>query len=209
MEGTTIALIFMAYFVMGILVVIALTWKWTFFGLKLFIRKMFGKVGLHFIEDLSGDFGMPHIIDLNKSEHKYGTSQYVITKEQIGGPRMFGMPFIMHNSEDTKTNAGIYYAENDKRGLPNGNLIQVKPSITLPPPLLRAIVHTKALTLAIEELFSKHRTQIYLLMGIGVALAVSIYFSYEAYNKLPAIFETLKAIETTCGGGSVSVVPMK
>ena len=211
MNGGTIALIFGIYFVLFIFIFLALSWKWTIFGLKLFFKRTFskGKVGLHFIEDLSGDFVMPHIIDLSKENHKYGKKEYVINSEQLQGARMFNMPFIMHPQDDTKTSAGIYYAQSDEEtGDFNGEILQTKPSVTLPPSLLRAIVHTKALTLAIEELFNKHRTQIYILGAIGVGLAISVYFGYEAFSKIPQIITKLDQIALSCGTSSVSVTPV-
>ncbi len=51
--------------------------------------------------------------------------------------------------------------------------------------------------MAITDLFKKHKTQIYLLVGIAVGIGISAYFSYEMYDvKLPEIFTQLKSINT-------------
>jgi len=193
---------------------IILNRTWFFFGLSLIWKRIRGKsIGLLFIKDKTNNIGHPRIINTNNSEHNYKGKTYVINSRQLeDGGRFFGLPYVIVDSEDSKTTIGLYYVQCDPEGnelrvtqnykLGKKNIVEetpmlrrIKPSVTLTPEVLKALVTSKSLTNVIVELFNKHKTQLYLGIGIAAGVVASAYFSYEVYsNLLPAISNSLEKI---------------
>ncbi len=192
---------------------IVMVWPFFLFGIRLQIAKMKykGNTGLLMIRSKSNNFSLPRPIDISEDYVEFKKNgvprPYVFNREQLAGTRYLNLPFNIVDEDDTKTNIGIYYQQCDEAGEPAHYTIRdshgkqeripvlkaYKPSLTLRPALFGALHAEKALTIAVMELFQKHKTQLYVLGGIAALLAASVYFTYETYaTLLPEILETVK-----------------
>jgi hypothetical protein len=194
-------------FFFGILA-IALSGKWFMFGLKMFMAKLKYKnnAGLMFIKNKGGDFGIPKIINLIEEQYEEGKKDnkkvYPYNADQIAGFKMFSMPSVFFDDEDAKCSVGMVevYQQSNDNGEPVEQVIPIKPSVSLRPAALKALIDSKALTQAIGELFKQNKTLLMVLVGLGIGIAITAYFSYEAHsNILPEILSTLKTVANTCG----------
>ena len=220
---TDLTFMYTAYTIIGLLgTYIAISGQHGMFGVKLFFHKMRHKSnsGLLFLVNKAGNFGIPKLVDLSQetyTEKKGGLSKdWPISREQLQKGTFWGKPFIMYNVDDVKTNIGIYYQKCDKEGKPlfhpyedkKGNkkivptLSPLAPSVSLSPSWLDALVGDKALTQALKQLFNKHRTLIYILGGIGIAVAFSAYVSYELTSThIPAMMAELRELKEAVSAG--------
>lgn len=218
---TDVTFMYTAYIIIGLLgSYIAISGQHGMFGIKVFFHKLKHKSnsGLLFLVNKAGNFGIPKLIDLSQetyTEKKSGLSKdWPINREQLKKGTFWGRPFIMYNVDDVKTNIGIYYHKCDKEGNPlfisdsNGkttnipSLSPLAPSVSLSPSWLDALVGDKALTQALKQLFNKHRTLIYILGGIGIAVAFSTYVSYELTSvHIPAIMQEISSLKEAISAG--------
>jgi len=178
------------------------------FGIKLFFKGIFnkGKIGLFFPYDKSENIGFPKIINLNNDMVEFGTKMYPLTQEHFGPGRFMGYPWTIQSENDAKTSIGLYYEQTDSVGdsiecvsaymneegkqeeYSNTLIKPIKPSVTLPPDIFKGIISAKALVTVIQELFKKHKTQIYLIGGLLAMTAISVYFTFEVKStSIPEI----------------------
>ena len=201
MNVTIISLWVSVYVSIFFMLLIVLSYKWVKLGIKIFTMKLKGRVGLLFREDISGNIGLPIVFYLHKTEIDIGGDKYVVSKEMVENKRFFGLPYVIFPCNDTKTSLGLYYQQSDKDGNAligeqkykdgKNNMVdevrivrEFKPSVSMPPDVLRAIVTSKALTMAIKELFTKYKNQIYLLLGLVAIMGITGYFVYEIYSQI-------------------------
>lgn len=201
MEGIQTTIIIVVYALLGISLIFIPVYKWLTFGWKLFIKGTLkkGKVALLFIKDKSNNIGFPRIVNINREEYNIGNKKYLLNENFLGEGRFFGFPYFIFTSNDSKTSAGWYFHKTDEEGIPlfkkNGEKIitPIKPSVSLPPEIFEAIVTSEHLTSKIKELFKKHQVTLYILLGIGGLLLVSVYLNYQVYSeKIPEILEVMK-----------------
>jgi hypothetical protein len=191
----------------------ALSFPYTMFGLKLMWKNMSTKknVGLIFIRNMADNYALPHVIDLRNTEYKFKVNgqeyTYIIKREHFAGFKFLGLPTAYFDSNNMVTSIGLHSHAMDKEGVPlyheDGEPVITleKPSVSMHPSLIKAILGSTALTKAIEEIFQKHKIQIYILGGIGIGIAGSVYLMYEMkYVDVPILmneFESIKEICTT------------
>lgn len=195
--------------ILATLLVVSL--PYVMFGMKLLIKTMTTKknVGLLFIRNLSDNFPLPHIIDLRENKYEFKINgenyTYLIQREHFVGLKFLGYPTAWFDANNMVTSIGIHYHTLDKDGKPMFNehgepVISVeKPSHSLHPSLIKAILGSTALTKAIEEIFQKHKTQIYILGGIGIGIAGSLYLMYQMQSvDIPLLMQEVQALKDVC-----------
>jgi hypothetical protein len=218
------AYLYMVFFTTIVLfgLYIILSGQYGLFGLRQALHKIKYKSnsGLIFLVNKSGNFGVPRLINLGdetfKTKVKGVSRDYPINNEQLQKGTFWGRPFIIYNIDDVKTNIGIYYQKCDSDGYPlflemedeKGNtkmipnLSPLAPSISLSPTWLDALVGDRALTDALKQLFSKHKTLLYILGGIAIATAFNVYVAYELSSAhIPAMLSELRGIKELIEAG--------
>ncbi len=207
---------YMIYFLISISILIflilfiALSGQWFWFGIKYKIHKLKrgSNAGLFFVMNKDKNFGLPINIDLTEDSVEFGDKHnrkiHQYSDDQIAGFRFFGMPCVLADSNDTKTSVGIHYHQTNDNGEPqyqedgSPTIGIMKPSRSLRPSAIKALIDSRAITQAIGQLFSKYQTQIYLLMGIGIAIGLGGFFLYDIKTTgLPDQTAKIEAIKAS------------
>ncbi len=178
--------------------------------------------GFIFIRNKANSIGMPRIINLEDRCKKIGKKQFLLEKEQMAGLRFMGLPMFIVDSEDSKTSVGLYYHQCDKNGTPlylkdekgkyvldkSNNKIprlnNIKPSVTLPPDLITAVIRSEAMSLSVSAIFDfmKKNKNLFYFIGavvlLGVAGGVLSYLNYDILNiNMPKVVSGIKNCEAT------------
>jgi hypothetical protein len=174
------------------------------FGIKLRVARLKrgSNVGLVSLRNKAGDIGLPDVVDLRKDKYTKKIDgvmyEWPIVSEHFEGAKYMNTPWTIFDVDDSKTNVGVVritYMDSDEEGNPTQRVSQVKPSITMKPSLIRALIKNDQLTGAIQDLFNKHKTQIYILAGIGIGIAFSVYVGWELINThIPQLIENQERI---------------
>jgi len=194
-----------------LIIAIVLTFRYVIFGLKIFFMSIKTKnnVGFVFIRNLSGNYGLPYCVNLLNSSFdiKIGNEKktYFLQKETFRGFTFLGYPACFFNADNMITSIGHHFHQLDEEGNPiykeDGEPAMTvdKPSFSLDPSLIKAIITGKALTAALEELFLKYKTQIYILIGIGLGIGLTVYLVYEIKSvDIPQIISTINEVKEYC-----------
>jgi hypothetical protein len=171
-----------------------------------------------FVLNKGDSIGIPRFINLEEYSKEIGSKRYLLMKEQMQGMKFLGMPMIILPSEDTKTSVGIYYQETDKDANPlfykkNGKWITtnkgakipmlsaLKPSTSLPPDLVNAIIKQESLNLSIKDFMDfikKNKNIVYFILGmIGLGFVGSV-ISYLIYQMLQEQLPTIMSRTAEC-----------
>ena len=193
-------------------IVIVLSGKWFFFGLKDFVKRMKYKShhGYMLLVDKGGNIGIPKIIDLTKDKYSENDGKvkdgrvWPFSTDDVMKGSFMGRPFLIKSFDDAKTSIGLYFQESDKEGNPlytilaDGSRIrkisEIKPSVSLSPGFFMALVGDHALTQALKELLQKNGMLLLVLLGVGIGVIVSGFISYTIYSdSVPKILEAIAA----------------
>lgn len=212
----------MIYIYMGVLafvLVLVLGGPWLLFGFKFLLSKLKYKenAGLVFFHNLSGNIGRPDIVDMSKGKYTLRDKKNKLEKEYFFTREMFrrdstffGLPYVILSHDDSLTTAGIYFQQNhivDKKPVPqyfktdDGEVVPylkpIKPSITLPPDMIKASVISQNLKQILSEVLIQYKTVFLIVAGIGIGIGVLLFFQYNMVSETFPLQEELlrEAIE--------------
>ena len=213
----------MIYIYIGVAVVLILLLmggKWLAFGYQYLFGKIKHKdaMGLVFMYDLSGNIGMPKIINMNagkyviKDKKTKMEKEYFFTREMFQRTStFFGLPYVILSHDDSLTTAGIYFQQNklDDQGKPSplffksedGEVVPylkpIKPSNTLPPDMVKASVISQNLKQILADVLFQYKTVFLIVAGIGIGIGVLLFFQYNMVSETFPLQEQLlrEAIE--------------
>lgn len=182
-----------------LLIAIALSGKFFFFGLHFGLKKLMykGNLGLVFYRSIGNNFVLPKMIDLRKTEMKDDKKIHPYTRQQFKEGLFFGCPYIISDVEDIKTTYGLYKHQCDPTTgealywkTPEGENIApvldaIKTSVTVSPSLLKTAYSAAALGEAIRDFLKKNQT---LLIVAGVAALMAGIAAYFAYSNNGALY---------------------
>lgn len=195
--------------ILALIGLLLLTFPYVFGGLRIMLGKFKYKsnTGLVFLRSKSGNFPMPYPCDLTSSKFTIKLAKaehtFPITREMFReSGNFFGLPFIMFDVEDAKNTIGLYYQQSDEQGEPllDGRtnepyLSKVKPAVTLPPSIIKALIGEQALTQALKELFEKNQILLYILIGNIIVSGIAVFLLYEyTSTTVPNIENQLQTI---------------
>lgn len=228
--GSSIFLIFLIYIIIICFPLLAIAtkigWKKNKFGANSLLVIMYNRAGNFVIKGVANASKGEYI---EKRDGKQFT--YPFTREQIQQGKILGMSYILLPEEDAKTSIGLSYQSTDSEGNPEflknkeGNyildpqgkkipkIINIKPSVSLPPELIKAIIGAEALTKALKDLLSSTSNIFWLVVIIAGASAGAAYFSYQIkHEDIPQIlslcqqsYDIVKNFSEICISGGVKL----
>lgn len=107
---TTVYVLFGLVFILCMVFVV--TGKWVKFALQArFYKKRWGEgnVGLVLVRGMGNNIGIPSFVQLDNNVKQTKDETNIYQREQFVDGTMFGLPYIIVDSQDTKTSIGLYH----------------------------------------------------------------------------------------------------
>lgn len=163
-------------------------------------------IGLALVRNMGGNLPIPKVIVIKDNKEETPEALNMYERSMFTEGTLFGYPFIIVDSEDTKTSYGLYKVQCNDDGTPQyhtvrtgiknedgkeivmqtdiPNLDKIKSSVTVSPYLMKTIISASALSLAVQDFIKQNKYTLYCAGGACLFALGALFFSYNNQNSI-------------------------